>query len=467
MTVTDSEIIINVLEFVGVALDKIGEFLSTDFGLVATLTTVSVLTITALGNKMKEVELSRLQQKYALQENKLENEKNIAIQKGIVLEKKVGLEIARQRLNKAKGLDISTDELKALRAKLKAEGKSTAELDAQIATLESKEQIEIQAAEKAFDKAQTEFDMENSKLEIFEKQNELLTSQESLTGSIFSGFSSFLAPLQSVISLVLTISALFKALSVQRTKEHKKSMKEILAETVAEGHKSGAKIISQLGVYGIPIAIAVIAALTGVALAIGAAVTNAKKKGAEGAAQEINKLSAEIYKLNEKAQAISSIASSFDKLDDKLIKTNEDIKEMNSLLDQVADKLSDEIGEDEDIGYGVGVSEKEYYSRFNTTEGKRKALDIIEKNTRNQIRSTRSEIINTYKGSHELSQLLDENSTNTQILQAQDSLYAANNSELYDYIDLMKDSKELTEENASAVESLAQSILEEMSVEQA
>ena len=466
MTVTDSDIIINVLEFVGVALDKIGEFLSTDFGLVATLTTVGILTTTALGNKLKEIELSKLQQKYNLQENKLENEKNITIQKGIVLEKINARNQAKSVLDQVRENKALITELKIEREIKKARGESTAAIDSEIAMLEAQTTITEEQAQQQFDLATQELEKENSKLEIFEKQNELLTSQESLTGSIFSGFSSFLAPLQSVISLVLTISALFKALSVQRTKEHKKSMKEILAETVAEGHKSGAKIISQLGVYGIPIAIAVIAALTGVALAIGAAVTNAKKKGAEGAAQEINKLSAEIYKLNEKAQAISSISSSFDKLDSKLIKTNEDIKEMNSLLDQVADKLSDEIGEDEDIGYGVGVSEKEYYSRFHTTEGKQKALEVIEKNIRNQIRSTRSEIINTYKESNELSKLLDENSTNTAILQAQDNLYAANNSELYDYIDLMKDSKELTEENASAVEALTQSILEEMNVEQ-
>ena len=42
-------------------LDSIGDFLNTDFGLVATLTTIVGLTASALGNKMQEAMYSKIQ----------------------------------------------------------------------------------------------------------------------------------------------------------------------------------------------------------------------------------------------------------------------------------------------------------------------------------------------------------------------------------------------------------------------
>lgn len=42
-------------------LDSIGDFLNTDFGLVATLTTIVGLTASALGNKMQETMYSKIQ----------------------------------------------------------------------------------------------------------------------------------------------------------------------------------------------------------------------------------------------------------------------------------------------------------------------------------------------------------------------------------------------------------------------
>ena len=68
---------------------------------------------------------------------------------------------------------------------------------------------------------------------------------------------------------------------------------------------------------------------------VSAAKQDRYSKSAEGSAEAVNKLSNEIYKLNEKANAINEVTDSFDKLDNKIIKTNKDIEEMNSLLEQL------------------------------------------------------------------------------------------------------------------------------------
>ena len=81
----------------------------------------------------------------------------------------------------------------------------------------------------------------------------------------------------------------------------------------------------------------------------------------------------------------------------------------------------------------------------------------------------RDEEINKIKGlnNKELALFLDDETTNAEIAQAQDAIYAYNNNKLYEYIDLQKESGELTQEQATAVESLTQNILEGMSTEEA
>ena len=128
---------------------------------------------------MREVELSRLQQKYALEEQKMQNNENKLTQQGIVLEKRIARELAKQKLEKAKGNKLDLTKLKNLRAQLKAEGKSTAELDTQISQLEKQSDIDLQAAQQEFDRADKELKAEEDKLAIYEKQGTILDSQTS------------------------------------------------------------------------------------------------------------------------------------------------------------------------------------------------------------------------------------------------------------------------------------------------
>lgn len=128
---------------------------------------------------------------------------------------------------------------------------------------------------------------------------------------------------------------------------------------------------------------------------------------------------------------------------------------MNSLLEQAADSLSEE--------------EKEVYNSLATDTQKRKYLENVAQQTRAEANAKRAEQVSLIQNMDpkERAKLLNSSSTDAAILQAQSAVYALANNKLYDYIDTMKDSNQLTQEEAAAVESLTQSILENMSAEEA
>ena len=221
-------------------------------------------------------------------------------------------------------------------------------------------------------------------------------------------------------------------------------------------------------VWGWAIAIAILAA-AGIAIGVAAAKNIEYGKSAEGAADRINELSNEIYKLNEKATAIDNITSSFDKLDSKLIKTKADLEEMNSLLEKGAESMDNsEVDEKKDVGFGKGVNEKQAYEAM-TDDEKKLYLKRKSESLKVDLKAARgkqeSEINNlSYE---ERSKLFDENTTNSKIIQAQAAIYALNNAELYEEIDLLKKSSSVTEEAAKATETLTQSLLENLTVTEA
>ena len=72
MTVTDSEVIINTASTIGSILEAVGDFLSTDFGLVATLGTVLTILTNTLAIKINENMQARAQQKLQRESLKLQ-----------------------------------------------------------------------------------------------------------------------------------------------------------------------------------------------------------------------------------------------------------------------------------------------------------------------------------------------------------------------------------------------------------
>ena len=272
-----------------------------------------------------------------------------------------------------------------------------------------------------------------------------------------------MTPIISIMSIINTLqqayaAAQLKSLALtdaQTGKEKKKAL--------VQGSSMAAGIISAFSEGGIPgviagiaIAGALLAVLVGVGLAIAASAGAFKQEsGAEKAAKDINALSKEIYELNKKSQEIHSVTSKFDDLDNKVLKTNKDLEEMNTLLDSAADALSDE--------------EKEYYSTLDTY-GKARYLKEVEDKTNNELKAKRNAQklkILTLKnlGGANWQDFLT--SDNAEIMQARTAMYSLNNVALYEYIDLLKETTDITEEAASATEKLVQSILSEVKADKA
>lgn len=187
------------------------------------------------------------------------------------------------------------------------------------------------------------------------------------------------------------------------------------------------------------------------------------KDSAEEDAKKVNELSNEIYKLQEKANAINQITSSFDSLDNKIIQTNKDVEEMNSLLEQAADKLDDDVEDDEDIGYGKGVSEKEHYQGLDA-QSKREFLDQIEEEARTEAKQKRDEQINYFRNNADL---LNENTNNAEIKKAQTSIYANAVYNLQDYIDTLKEVEGVSTETAAAIEKMTENMIREADLAEA
>lgn len=85
----------------------------------------------------------------------------------------------------------------------------------------------------------------------------------------------------------------------------------------------------------------ILAAILGVA--IGAAASGliaSGEKERDSAANDIKALSAEIYKLEESARGLDTMADTFDKIDKKVIKTKEDIQAMDEELAKIGDTMS-------------------------------------------------------------------------------------------------------------------------------
>jgi hypothetical protein len=220
MTVTDSEIIINTVSMIGDMLDFIGEFLATDFGLIATLGVVVTLTTQALTAKIQEIA-------YSKQQEKLEK---AALKTKLQLRK---LEIEGLKTQKQQTKEENQQLIKAkYKALIEAAGTDTAK----IATLEAKQAAEL-AREESIYKAEM-LALEAEEYSIEGQLAQLTTSRlqgamgvasaTATTAGLFGGLlgdSMTFMTIMSVISGILQVIPTFINIA---TIAQKKQNKELL-----------------------------------------------------------------------------------------------------------------------------------------------------------------------------------------------------------------------------------------------
>ena len=441
-SITDNEVIINIINFIANFLSDLGSFLSTDFGTIALLTTIATIVLSTVNTKILEIKLSREQQKYDIARQKNELKINNLLAKEYIQKNKTRIVEDETYLLKQKSL-ITQLQMK------KANGKLTGEEEQQLQS--AQQYVRENEARILQDKQK----LANAELvtQTFDDQMSLLNNQNSILSTITSAFSGIVSIATVLFGLYKWMAMVAEVIVKLKDEEYRKTLRNTIADKkqaavnkikAAFGMADSA---SKIPATGWVIAAAILATLVGVTIA---AAVNTNKYGdsAEKAADDINTLSNTIYKLETKARSIDTVTKSFDELDKKLIKTNKDQEEMNNLLGQAADKLDEE--------------QKKAYESLKTNEDRLRYLKAIKAQSQEEANNLRQEQIKIFKNasSGTKNELLDENTTDSDILTAQAALYANNNNELYNYINSLKEVNQ-------GVEQLTQSLLNELTPAQA
>lgn len=413
--ITNTDAIINIVNGFAKILDFVGKILESRAGIILLVGGIFTLTSNIVAKKVLETKVSKQQYQISLQQQKTELQKLKTVQQQ---------ELAEKNVTKQKLLQIIASEGASAEAKAQA-------------------QIQLDALNK-------EIAAQQLQITNLTDQETLLNNQLGLVDKIQMGFGSWTMPVMAFISVLSTLKA-------KMTMLHKQRMQQDAQETASKTKLSALTVMSQVGIWA-PIALSVLFGAIGIVSAI---------SNASGEMSNINdqvkSMSANIYKLNNEASSVSSIASQFDKFDSALVKSNDDLKKMKELLDSATDKLSDEkIKKNQDIGFGKGKSARDYYESFSTTEGRRFALSKIAEVDRARIREEYKKQL----------RILNSNTawltgTNIEDATMREAVRKANNAFMYETIDALKQEGEVSEEAAQAIETMTQSLLENMDIQEA
>lgn len=414
---TNSDLIVSLTNGLANMMDWVGGLLSQTWAMVGAITIIAAAGLNILNRKILEKKISDQILATDLAQKKVKVTQTIEQQKNLVAEK-AQLIIDQQQLN------ISQQELILALQKKKAKGE----------LLTADEQALLTATQQQL---------------FLEQQNGLLDIQLGNVGFLTGAWGGLVALFKNgwkYVSLTGSVLATLPKLINKATRaKAKENIQNKLAALFGAAEGSG-----KTGAW--PIALGLLA-MAGIATVAGLAIassTGAFKSDAERINNKINSLNSDIYNLTKTAQSLNTITSSFDDIDQKLIKTNDDLKEMNNLLAQAKDSLSDEE-----------------LTNFNSKATNAAKIDYLKeltaaKNAQSlQKYQEQIKIINRMN-SKEKNKLYDTNDTTYS--ETRSAITQGNNIQLYNAIDNFTG---LTSQEKKAVESLAQSMLAELDVQEA
>ena len=458
-TITNSDLIIGIINTLTNAMNLMSDILGNTSGMVALIGTMVIMGATVVGQKVHEYEMRKLSlqaelktYEIKLKERKTEVESNLLAQQALIRT----LEQAKAEKNKLGSI------LEAAKVKAQEAGNTAlvAKYEAQIEASKS-DQYNIDNALAAARAEQVQMEHESAALgtEISLTQSQIAQQQAGMGGLIASmtaGLSKFFIIMQAIRGVQAANVALKKAENAETTKGIALKKTEGTVEKQGLKTKVAAMFASISGTgKTLPTAIAAIALATTAVAAIsglvGGLASFSVKKSQTSAVDNITEKGNEIYRANEKTTAINSIASSYDKLDGKLIKTISDQKEMNSLLNQAADKLSDE--------------EKEYYNSLQTDKLKREYLDQVQQQTKDSLKETSDAQRAAIKNSRYREQWLTGIDANA--LKVQDQVFAGAKRSAYEYLDSLVAVNDAYKDLYDSVEDVTNALIENMSAKDA
>lgn len=396
----------------------------------------------------------------------MSNEELIATTKKLIANKKDRLEAIARRRDDIKSGKVKAKDSMELARLAKEEIKIKGEIS------EEQTIINTKTAENAV--LTQEIKAEEAELGL-ERAKQLETSlQIAQNGaglsSIIGGMLGPLSAISSIMTVIFTIQKAIVAAKKQEGKAIDKNTNKEKKGLLAKASAMFASVVTAFKDGGIPGIIAGIALGAALAAAIGIAIaastgalsnTSAEDK----TAKEINAISNQIYKLNKQSQELATIEDKFDAIDGKVLKTNADLKEMSDLLDSAADKMDNsDVDDKEDVGYGKGVSQQEFYNSLQSNKERRDFLERVQEENDEEIAALQQKQINKiealrFMNTTAFNKLLQ--GTSAESATARDAIYAINNSRLYDYIDGMKEAKDADIEALEATEKLTQAIMDE------
>lgn len=163
-----------------------------------------------------------------------------------------------------------------------------------------------------------------------------------MIGSLIGGI---IGPIMTVIGLVKQVRIQWAAVNAEKKKSIAATKQQTAASVAEAGAETTSTMTSAANNFAtyLPIVGAVIAGVILVAVGVTAlmsAITNGQNKAgtlADQATQQLQDMQVELYELNNAANSVSSLADEFEELSNKIGKSNEELKRMNEIAQQVND----------------------------------------------------------------------------------------------------------------------------------
>lgn len=337
------------------------------------------------------------------QKKRIEEELSLATQrvKG-ALNDKIN---AKQKKAQAEELknEIKISKEKSIQQKMEQKGISRAqaereaqadfideEADAQKQYSEAEKEIQQATAEYSAAKQQQkklEQELESSinltqeqRLNILQKQQENTQNWLGQLGMIGSLIGGIIEPIMTVIGLVKQIRIQWAAVNAEKKKsiaatnqQTAASIKEAGAETTSTMTSAANNFATYLPIVGAVIASVILAAV-GIAALASAIASGQSKAGtlADQATQQLQDMQVELYELNNAASSVSSLADEFEELSNKIGKSNEELKRMDEIAQQVNDTAGYMV-----VDTSAGAEEQAVQMRAYASVQKQKAQDTI------------------------------------------------------------------------------------------
>ena len=381
--VADSDVLTGLVNGVANLLNSISDILGNDF---VTISGLVLIAGTLLTTAIQRYETQKAHNRAILEENKATVESQI-------LHKKLYLALLKEYQKKLDQADaekkITREE--ARQALLKQDGSKAAKGAAILAEQQFEDSVEglnneQKKAAVAAEIAGTEGQISGLEIERFSIGTQIAQNQAGITGAL-SQYLSLLTPILSILSVINTIKTANLALAKANNATEEKGI--ALKETANAQEKKGlgikikSMVASMMGTpKTVPGVLGMLAAAIGLATALGlgiAASFGAFSNKDEKASKGINDLSSEIYTLNKRATELTEVTKKFDEIDSQVLKTNADLKEMDSLLSGAADKLTED--------------QRKVYDNLKTNSEKKNYLKTVLEDTEREEDKKRGELL--------------------------------------------------------------------------